>query len=55
MVLFTMNLCINQNVASIASVGFSFCALVVGVIPEYLKYDEAKRIATKTLDTILMN
>ena len=43
----------NQNVASIASVGFSFCALVVGVIHEYLKYDEAKRIATKTLDTIL--
>lgn len=43
----------NQNVASIASVGFGFCALVVGVIHGYLKYDEAKRIATKTLDTIL--
>lgn len=43
----------NQNVASIASVGFGFCALVVGVIHGYLKFDEAKRIANKTLDTIL--
>lgn len=43
----------NQNVVSIASVGYGFCALVVGVIHGYLKFDEAKRIANKTLDTIL--
>ena len=43
----------NQNVCSIASVGFGFCALVVGVIHGYLKFEEAERIANKTLDTIL--
>ncbi len=43
----------KQNITSIASVGYGFCALVVGVVHGYLKYDEAKRIATKTLDTIL--
>ena len=43
----------NQNIVSIASVGYGFCALVVGVIHGYLKFDEAKRIANKTLDTIL--
>ena len=43
----------KQNITSIASVGYGFCALIVGVVHGYLKYDEAKRIATKTLDTIL--
>lgn len=43
----------NQNVVSIASVGYGFCALVVGVIHGYLKFGKAKRIANKTLDTIL--
>ena len=43
----------NQEISSIASVGFGFCALVIGVIHRYLKYEEAKRIAIKTLDTII--
>lgn len=43
----------NQNVSSISSVGLGLCALVIGVIHAYLKYDEAFRIVNNTLDTIL--
>lgn len=45
----------NQDVSSISSIGFGFCALVIGVIHEYLTYNEAKRITLKTLDTLLHN
>ena len=43
----------NQNVSSISSVGLGLCALVIGVIHGYLKYDEAFRIVNNTLDTVL--
>ena len=38
----------NQNVSSISSVGLGLCALVIGVIHGYLKYDEAFRIVNNT-------
>ena len=43
----------NQDVSSIASVGFGLAALVIGTINGYLRLDEAKRICNNTLNTLL--
>ncbi len=44
-----------QEIASIASVGYGLAALVIGVQHNWIRYEEAFKRASKTLDTFLKN
>lgn len=44
-----------DEIASIASVGYGLSALVIGVKRNWIKYEEAYKRASKTLDTFLNN
>lgn len=46
---------IHKEVASIASVGYGFAALIVGVEHGWISYEEAYKRADKTLNTFLNN
>ena len=45
----------HKEVASIASVGYGFASLIVGVEHKWISYEEAYIRANKTLDTFLYN
>ncbi|MEZ0536425.1 glucoamylase family protein [Caldicellulosiruptoraceae bacterium PP1] len=45
----------HQNIASIASVGFSLTAYIIGVERGYVDYQSAYKRTAKTLDTVLNN
>lgn len=45
----------HKDIASIASVGYSFAALIIGVEHGWLSYEKAYDRANKTLDTFLYN
>lgn len=46
---------IHKEIASIASVGYGFAALIVGVEHKWISYENAYERANKTLDTFLNN
>lgn len=43
----------HKEIASIASVGYGFASLIVGVEHQWISYEEAYKRASKTLDTFL--
>lgn len=45
----------HKDVASIASVGYGFASLIIGVEHKWLSYEEAYDKANKTLDTFIYN
>lgn len=45
----------HKEIASIASVGYGFAALIVGIEHKWISYQEAYERANKTLDTFLYN
>ncbi len=46
---------IADHVASIASVGYGLAALIIGVKYKWMKYEEAYKRASRTLDTFINN
>lgn len=45
----------HKDVASVASVGYGFASLIIGVEHKWLSYEEAYDKANKTLDTFIYN
>lgn len=46
---------LEPNISSIASVGYGFAALVIGVERKWIRFKEAYDRASRTLDTFLDN